>query len=167
MTVKSIIGYTVSITDVSTDDVAFPTSAITVNWGDGATSTGNNRAIFSHAYTTTGTFNILLTAIDVGGLSSSVSQYVAVTFSSSTSLSISGKVVRLNGTTPIAGASMYLYGGPSVKLTTTATDGTYIFTNVSPDSYTVKATKSSVTFVDKSVVVTNASVTGVTFTADR
>jgi hypothetical protein len=38
---------------------------------------------------------------------------------------------------------------------------------VSPGSYTVQASKSGLVFVDKPVVVTNASVTGVNFTANR
>jgi protocatechuate 3,4-dioxygenase beta subunit len=74
--------------------------------------------------------------------------------------------VRLDGTTPVSGVSMQMNSSPT-KLTTTAANGTYTFTGVAPGSYVIRAVKSTLTFVDQPVVVTNASVTGVNFTANR
>ena len=74
------------------------------------------------------------------------------------SFTVSGKVVRLDGTTPVSGTSMQMNSSPT-KLTTTAADGTYTFAGVVPGSYIIHAVKSGLTFVDQSVVVTNANVT--------
>jgi protocatechuate 3,4-dioxygenase beta subunit len=83
--------------------------------------------------------------------------------------SVSGKVTRLDGTTPVSGASMRLKKGNGVvKTTTTNASGDYTFTSVVPDSYTVQAIKSGLTFaVEPPAVVINANVTGVNISATR
>jgi predicted CxxxxCH...CXXCH cytochrome family protein len=178
----TVSGLTVTVTDYSTDpdyntcDHTGPGN-ILVRWGESgvpdtvvsadltATRPTVGRTI-SHTYSTGGNYTLKHGVKDNDPDSSYVySGNIPVTINSS--FSISGKVVRADGITPVATASMRLNGGPSVKLTTTNSSGNYIFTSVSPGSYTVQASKSGLIFVDKPVVVTNASVTGVNFTADR
>jgi len=119
---------------------------------------------FSNTYTTSGTYTIRPFVRD--NLPSSYVSGGNIPVTLASSLSVSGKVVRLDGTTPVSGASMQMNSSPT-KLTTTAADGTYTFTGVAPGNYVIRAVKSGLTFVDQSVVVTNASVTGVNFTANR
>jgi hypothetical protein len=135
--VNSITGYTVSITDTSTDNAAFPTNAITVNWGDRATSTGNNRATFSHTYTTAATFIITLTARDSEGLYKSallnvtVPQKVSITAKLSPALTSSATfILKQSGIT---------------KATGTGT-ASYVFSNLNPGTYQVQMYKSGYTF---------------------
>lgn len=137
MTVNSITGYTVSITDASTDNAAFPTNAITVKWGDGAISTGNNRATFSHTYATAGTFNVILTAKDAADLYDSVFQEVSVQQSNSITVKLSPAlstsatfILKQNGITRATGSG------------TTS----YVFTNLNSSPYEILMYKSGYTF---------------------
>jgi hypothetical protein len=98
--------------------------------------------------------------------SASATTLSATTTAPSSSFSVSGKVLRLDGVTPVSNVSVRLYG-TVVKLTTTAADGSYQFNDVAPASCTLQAVKSGLVFQDKTVNVVNANVTGVNFIADR
>ncbi len=63
----SISGWTVTVTDTSTDEAAFPAGAVKVYWGDGATSTGNAGAAVSHTYTRQGSYIIRMSITDADG----------------------------------------------------------------------------------------------------
>lgn len=78
-----------------------------------------------------------------------------------TTYSISGTV----GGDVSAGVTITLSGEGSAT-TTTASNGTYSFTDLSSGSYSVTASLAGYTFSDaRSVVITNADITGVDFTA--
>ena len=65
----------------------------------------------------------------------------------STSLTVSGKVTRSNGTTPIPTVAMTLKQGTVVKkLAYTDASGNYTMTGVSTGNYTLTVTKSGLTF---------------------
>jgi len=138
-------GFTVSFTDASTDaETPAASLAITVNWGDGKTSTGVGGAAFSHTYLVAGTFNITLTAADAGGLYNSA-------FASSGAvpqkLAISGTVLDAN-LTPLSGAMVVakLNGATKASMTTGA-DGLYSFANLNPNTtYQVLVYKYGMTF---------------------
>ncbi len=85
-----------------------------------------------------------------------------------TKFTISGKVVRLDGITPVTSASVRLMKGTTVvKMAATLTDGTYMLTDVVPDIYTVRVLKSGLIFIDQSVDATEGNVININFTADR
>jgi predicted CXXCH cytochrome family protein len=63
----TIDGRTVTLTDTSTDEWYLPDNAVTVNWGDGASSTGNAGAVFSHAYAKAKRYRIVHTVTDSRG----------------------------------------------------------------------------------------------------
>ncbi len=60
--------YTVRFIDMSADDDLLPDGAVTVKWGDGATSTGNAGEEFSHTYTRDGRFMITHSVKDSSGV---------------------------------------------------------------------------------------------------
>jgi hypothetical protein len=61
-------GLTVTLTDTSTDNAAFPTNAVTVLWGDGTSTTANAGVAIPHTYATAGTFTIVYKVKDAEGL---------------------------------------------------------------------------------------------------
>ncbi len=66
--VKSgISGYTVTLTDSSTDDRTFPANAVTIQWGDKASSKGNAGGVFTHTYTKPKKYVIVYTITDKDG----------------------------------------------------------------------------------------------------
>ena len=179
----TVSGYTVTVTDFSTDpdynscDHTGPGSVM-VQWGPAGVPDTEVSAdltdvrptvgrTISRTYTTAGTYTLKHAVKDNGP-----SPYV---YSGNTQVivpstySVSGKVTRLDGTTPVSGASMRLKKGSSVvKIATTNVSGDYTFTNVLPDSYTVQAIKSGLTFpVEPPAVVINSNVTGVNISATR
>jgi hypothetical protein len=150
-------GWTVIVNDASTDDAALPAGAVYVDWGDGTSQTGDAGSTFSKTYTVAGSYIIKHSVTDAGGLetwSSDATVTVPMTYS------VSGRVLRLDGVTPVSGATVQLMVGSSVsKTTTTAADGTYTFNNVAPGTYTVKAIKSGLKFSSTpTVIVTDADV---------
>jgi len=160
-------GFTVTLTDASTDDVALPAGAVKVNWGTtpGSTSTGDAGTAISKTYTTAGTYIIKTTVTDAGGLKSYQNRQVTVPVK----YSVTGSVMRLDGTTPVAGASVRLkLGGGVVKMALTNAAGAYTLSNVTPGSYTVEAVKSGLIFSSTpAVVVTNANAAAATILATR
>jgi hypothetical protein len=65
---SGISGLTVTLTDTSLDDAAFPTNAVTVLWGDGSSTTANAGGAIPHTYATAGTFTIVYKVKDAEGL---------------------------------------------------------------------------------------------------
>ena len=138
-----VADYLVTVTDASTDDVAFPANAVTVNWGNGSASTGNAGSTFPKTYATAGTYNITLTVIDAGGLTSSQVATVSVP----TKYSISGRITESDGSTAIS-ASVYLKLNGITKATKTssAVDGSYSFDSLNPGNYEVQVYKYGMVF---------------------
>jgi hypothetical protein len=134
---SSISLYTVSLTDTSTDDAAFPTNAVTVNWGDGGSSTGNAGGVLSHSYATGGTFNILYTVIDAGGLYSSTTTTVAVPQKFSITVNLTPALS--------SNATFILKQGGMTKAAGTGTVS-YVFSNLNPGTFQVQMSKSGYTF---------------------
>jgi hypothetical protein len=60
--------YTVSLTDTSTDDSILPDNAITVQWGDGTSSTGNAGDVFLHTYAKPKRYRITYSVTDSDGI---------------------------------------------------------------------------------------------------
>jgi len=160
-------GFTVTVTDSSTDDAAFPANAVTVYWGGGNGSTTQNAGtVFTKTYTTAGTYIVQMIVKDAGGLKSQINKQVTVPVK----YSVSGSVMRLDGTTPVAGASIRLKNGAGavVKMAVTNALGAYTLADVAPGSYTVQAVKSGLSFSSTpAAVVTNANVTAATILANR
>jgi hypothetical protein len=136
-------GFTVSFTDASTDaETAQASLAVTVKWGDGAASTGSGGGLFSHTYSTAGTFPIFYTVQDAGGLFNSTTTSVTVPVR----YSISGGVYESDLGTPIVGANVYLKQNGITKALQQTVDGTYNFTNINPGTYQVQAYKTGMVF---------------------
>lgn len=159
--------WVVSLTDASTDPqgAAFPTNAVTVNWGDGSSSTGNQGATFTHTYTAaptpppygTGAYTITLSVIDAAGLTGSMTTSVgAAVFGSG--FTITGTITPASGQ-PATIASNILVSlknssgavvantyTPYFTTTAPVNAGTYTFMNVVPGTYTVVPYKTGLTF---------------------
>jgi PKD repeat protein len=163
--------YLVFFTDASTDaETAQANLLISVNWGDGTTSSGVGGGSFSRTYATAGTFTIFLTARDAGGLFSTTTAQVIVP----TKYSISGTILESNGTTPISGATVTLKLNGATKATmTTLANGNYSFGNLNLGTYQVLVYRSGMIFDGDPVAageqnpitveVTSASVPGKNF----
>jgi hypothetical protein len=63
----SIKGYTVTLTDTSTDDRSFPPNAVTIQWGDKASDKGNAGSVFAHTYAKPNKYVITYTITDKDG----------------------------------------------------------------------------------------------------
>ena len=134
----SINNYTVAFTDTSTDDVPFPPGAVTITWGDGSNSSiGNAGGTLSHTYASGGTFNIVYTVVDAGGLYSSVLTSVTVPIKNSITVNLSPAlsssamfILKLNGATKATGSAT----------------ATYTFSNLNAGTYQVQMYKSGYTF---------------------
>lgn len=178
----AVAGYTVTIMDYSTDPdynlcghsgpgtivvqwgaAGIPDSVVSADFTNIPPAVG--RAI-SRTYTTPGSYVIRHGVKDNDPSTYVYSGLIPVTVPST--YSVSGRVVRLDGTTPVSGVSMRLMIGTTVKkISSSKTDGTYTFTEVNPDYYTVRAVKSGLVFVDQPADARLGSVTNVNFTADR
>ena len=67
-----VTGMSVSLTDTSTDEQDVQADLnVTVNWGDGTSSTGNGGNTFTKTYAAAGTYTIRHSVKDTGGLVSS------------------------------------------------------------------------------------------------
>jgi hypothetical protein len=161
-----VSGMTASITDTSTDaEDAQNALVVIVDCGNSTTVTGAGGTALVCTYTSTGTYTIRHSVKDTGGLSSS-SANVSVTVSS-VKYRVTGMVTKQNGTR-IAYATLNLQvGGVTKYAATSSSTGTFSFGSVLPGTYTVKATKTGLTFtlpaesVPSPVVVSTSDVTGV------
>jgi predicted CXXCH cytochrome family protein len=156
---SNISNYTVTLTDTSTDDVPFPPNAVTVNWGDGSNlSIGNAGGSFSHTYATAGTFNIMYTVRDAGGLYDSKAASVVVPTKYSITVNISPLITTSNYATFV----LKLNGSTKAYCNTSACTAPYVFSNWIPNTYTVTVTKSGYTFDCDPVTIGNQSTVPVT-----
>lgn len=176
----TVSGYTVTVTDYSTDpdyntcDRSGPGS-VRVQWGASGvpdteisvdltdTRPAVGRSV-SRTYSTSGTYVIRHAVRDNDPSAYIYSDNVSVTVPAR--YSVSGKVTRSNGTTPISGVLLYLKSSSKTFSASTKTDGTYTFTNVVPDTYYITASKAGYTFSNPAVtgvVVASGDVTGVNF----
>ncbi len=164
-TAPVVSGMNVSFTDTSTDaQDAQSALAVTVRWGDGTSSTGKGGDVFTKTYTLAGTYTIRHSVTDTGGLvSSSANSTVSIT----EKYSISGTVLD-GSSAPVAGATMQLKQGTTVKRTlTTGVDGTYSFTNLLTGCYIVQPAMTGKTFNPANqTVCVGPSKTAIDFTAN-
>jgi PKD repeat protein len=166
-------GWNVAITNTSTDaQTATSALGVFIQCGYSAgtpsapvTVSGTGAGPFTCAYTTAGSYVIRMTVTDTAGAKRSINIAASVPVK----YSVGGSVMRLDGATPVAGASIRLkLGTQVVKMTTTNALGAYTLQNVLPGSYTVQAVKSGLGFSSTpAAVVTNANLTGINITANR
>ena len=156
--------YTVSLTDTSTDDKAFPSNAVKVQWGDGTSSTGDAGSDFEHTYGADGKYQIVYSVKDSDGRCSRIYKYVYAPerFSIVVNLSpaLSSKatfVLKKNGVVKSEGTGKT----------------SYTFTKLKPGTYQVKIKKLGYAFDGDDVtegnqnpltVIVGASDQAVTFT---
>jgi hypothetical protein len=163
-TVPVVAGMSVSFTDTSTDNEDLPANLnVTVNWGDGTTSTGNGGSTFAKTYAAAGSYVIRHSVADSGGMTSS-SQNATVSIIEK--YSIGGTVIDGSGAA-LAGTRLSLKMGYTVKSTTlSASDGTYSFNNLLKGCYTVVPSMTGKTFTPASrYLCVGPSSTTVNFTS--
>jgi len=132
----SISLYTVSLKDTSSGS-AFPTNAVTVQWGDGASSTGSAGGTLSHTYATAGTFNIAYTVHDTSGVYNSKTTTVTVPQKFSITAKLSPSLT--------SSATFILKQSGITKASGTGT-ASYVFSNLNPGTYQVQIYKKRYTF---------------------
>jgi len=135
---------------------------VLINWGDGTTTSATQPAAgpgsLSHTYVTAKQYTVNVIATDSGVSGSNVTSASASTtlVIAPISATVSGKVTRSNGTTPISSVAMTLKQGAVVKkLAYTDASGNYTMTGVAAGTYTLTATRSGYTFPAPVVVDTN------------
>ena len=158
-----VSGYTVTANYNVSGGIAPYT--VKARWSDGYSATmtqlSPGAGSQGHAYISAGTYTVTIIATDSGVNGVSKTTAYATTNVTLASMSISGIVTDSTGT-PLSGVSLNLkLGTVSKKLSTTAADGSYTFTNVVPGSYTIAASKTGYTFYSPaaSPVVSDSSVT--------
>ena len=133
-----------TVTDASTDDHGVV--QVTVNWGDGsaiANDTTPPFGPFTNAYIAAGTFTIAHRAVDTIGQQTTDSSCVVTT----TPFSIGGRVLRSDGVTPVAAATVTIKRGlVTVRTLTTAANGSYLATGLRPGAHTVEARRTGYVF---------------------
>ena len=164
-----VSGMTATVSDRSTDAQDAPGAmTVTVNCGNSIVITGPDHTDFVCTYTTAGTYIIKHSVMDTGGLGSSSPNASVTVGSSSSRYSVSGTLTKQDGT-PIGGGYLYLQlaGVNKYLALSAATTGTFTFSNVVPGTYTVKATKTGLTFttpaesIPSPIVVGSSNITGV------
>ncbi len=164
-----VSGMTATISDRSTDAEDAPGAmTVTVNCGNNTVKTGPDHTDLVCTYTTAGTYTIKHSVKDTGGLGSSSANTSVTVGSTSSRYSVSGTLTKQNGT-PIGGGYIYLQlaGVNKYIAISAATTGNFTVNNVVPGTYTVKATKTGLTFttpaesIPSPIVVGSSNVTGV------
>jgi len=160
--------WVMSCTNTSTDDHGF--SLVSINWGDGSVVTNITSppwgGPFAHSYTLAGNFTVSLKVVDTGGQSSSAN-IGSTTSGSFQFFTISGKVFRKGGVTPISLAQILVKrGGVLVRSLNSLADGSYSVGSLRPATYTLTATRAGFTFPDPTATVTvGPNATGVNLIA--
>jgi hypothetical protein len=138
-------GVMITLTDASTDAATAQASLlITVDWGDGAVSTGFGGGTFTHTYTNAGTFSIVETVTNAGGLSASKYTPEAISATAPTT-SITGTVYNsFDNSVPAADVKVKLKNaaGAVKQVATTDNNGNYTFTGLpttTTQDYTIVA----------------------------
>jgi hypothetical protein len=155
----NVVGSTLTLTDVSAGGTGVITAK--VSWGDGTTTTmtGHNQVFGPHPYSQAITYNgsIYVTDSGVNGqYRTSDTKPFSVTFAP---MAISGLVTKNTGSV-LSGVSLVLkLGGVAKKLSTSAANGRYTFSNVAPGTYTITATKTGYLFTDPAVSGVSATTT--------
>jgi hypothetical protein len=126
---------TVTLRDASTDDSILPDNAITVNWGDGTSSTGNAGDVFSHAYGAAKKFQIVYSLTDSNGVK--ISKKLRV----STSFSITANI---NPAAP-SDADFTLLNSRGKTMKTGKGTSSFVFSGLKPGTYKVKVQHSDCT----------------------
>jgi predicted CXXCH cytochrome family protein len=156
---SNISHYTVTLTDTSTDDSIFPDNAITVNWGDGTSSTGNAGDVFSHTYATPKRFQIVYSVTDKNGVRKSKKITVAVTFSIT---------ATINPAAPSDAEFILLKQNGNSIIRNGWGTSSYVFSGLTPGTYKVKVRHSSCTFDGDGVTNGNQNPTTVVIgTSDK
>jgi predicted CXXCH cytochrome family protein len=161
---SSMNSNTATLTDTSTDDSIFPDNAITVQWGDGTSSTGNAGSVFSHTYAKPGKYKILYSVKDSDGVTRSKKVTLTPTYSITANIS---PALPSN-------ADIILLDKKGKRIIKTGTGtSSYVFSGLKSGTYKVKVQKDGYIFDGDSVtagaqnpisVVVNPSSQVVTFT---
>lgn len=132
-----IDAYTVTLTDASIDESAFPANAITVQWGDGTSSTGAAGSVFSHTYAKNSKFKVVYAATDSDGYVSTKKITVAPEFSITANIS--------PATPSDATVTLLAKNGKSVIKTATGASSV-VFSGLKPGTYKIKVQHANCTF---------------------
>jgi hypothetical protein len=137
---------------------------VKTTWGDGYITTASGIASgassTSHTYANAGTYTVTVTATDTGVNGAHVTTGTAntVVTIAQGSYTISGKVTRADGVTPVSSASVTLkQNGVTKKLVYTNSSGDYTMTSVAPGTYTMTVAKSGLTFANPAATLTVTS----------
>ena len=141
--------WTMIVTDTSSDpdDADLSHLQVVVDWGDGGAKSAVPRLArpvsVTKVYTRVGTFPVSAKASDIRGGSST---YACPDPATPSYFTITG-TVRTSAASPIAGATVTLRRGTvAVASRSTASDGTYVFTNLKPGTYSVTVAKAGYSF---------------------
>jgi predicted CXXCH cytochrome family protein len=134
---SNVSHYTVTLTDASTDNSILPANAITVQWGDKTTTSGDAGGVFTHTYAKGGKYNIVYTVKDLDG--GKATKKVTMTATYSITANISSALPSNADFTLLAN------DGTTVLGTGTGTSS-FVFWNLAPGTYKVKVEKSGYTF---------------------
>ncbi len=160
--------YTISFIDksLSTDGVALPNNAVTVFWGDGAVSRQNAGTVFTHTYKKARKFNVLHTVTDSGDEQGrrKLRTIERIMVSVPQKFTVEGTVSKRGEGLPHVIVSL-TYNGRTRATARTDASGNYIFKNVLPGVYTIKAYKYNTTFSDLPDSITVNAGTILNFTA--
>jgi uncharacterized repeat protein (TIGR02543 family) len=142
---------TVTFIDRSAD-VDNNVKSVSVNWGDGiVTSQTAVGGTFTHTYAKVGTFTIIHTVTDTGGLGISEKAIVKI---APTPVTVTGTVYALDGITPLSGVKVVMQKGITRRTAYTGYTGQYRFTKTLPGTWTITATKLKRTFSGPVTVTT-------------
>jgi hypothetical protein len=145
-------GNVVSFTDNSTDNAAFPASAVQVIWGDGQITNHNAGAAISHTYASPGLYTIRHSVKDTGGLWSTARVFQVKMLGAGTVAKFNVVTTVLNSASaPVQGATVYLKkqvpgGMVQVKMGYTDASGMKTFNVKTNETYKVVVYKSSIDF---------------------
>jgi hypothetical protein len=138
--------------------------AVSVNCGNGMVKNQLEDTVFTCTYASGGTYTILHSVTDSGGLKNS-SATSKVTVANSATYNVSGNLKKQAGTAISYATVKLVLAGVDVKSATTNSLGNFTFTGVAPGSYTVKIIKTGITQTPASVTpainVVAGSLTGV------
>lgn len=126
-----------TLTDTSTDDSPrFPDNAITVQWGDKTSATGNAGSVFTHTYAKAGKYKVVYSVKDMDGRVSSKTITLGPTFSITAQFSPATSSM----------ADFTLLNNKGSIVATGKGTSSYVFSGLSAGTYKVKLEHSDCTF---------------------